>query len=378
MKLMKRLTAGALAMLLAFSVVGCADKAKEDTTDKGSETTQVEKKDDMTVVAKVGEESIYQRDIDRELPQFRETMAAQYGEDYLSNEQVVNYINQQENAALNYLVEKSLLSQKATSLKLVATDEEVKAEYDRVREQYKTDEEWKKALENVNVTEEDLNANIKITLDIQKYIAEVTKDIAVSDEEIKTYYDANLASFTEGAGADVAHILVKTEEEAKKVKKEYEDGATFEDLAAKYGTDGTATKGGQLGFIPYDTKDYDQDFMAGAKELKEGEVSDPVKTQFGYHLIKVTNVKAEPTVKTLEEVKETIKAQLLNQKQQAKIAETIEELKKEYTVELLRKDIEVVEKKEDTTEEKKTDDTTTDETKTDDASDKTDTNKDGE
>lgn len=368
MKLMKRLTAGALAMLLAFSVVGCADKAKKDTTDKGSKTTQVEKKDDMTVVAKVGEESIYQRDIDRELPQFKETMAAQYGEDYLSNEQVVNYINQQENAALNYLVEKSLLNQKATSLKFAATEKEVNAEYDRVRAQYKTEEEWKKALDNVKVTEEDLKANIKITLDIQKYITEINKDITVSDEEIKTYYDANIASFTSGAGADIAHILVKTEEEAKKVKKEYVDGATFEDLAAKYGTDGTATKGGQLGFISYDTKDYDQDFMAGAKGLKEGEVSDPVKSQFGYHLIKVTNVKAEATVKPLKEVKEQIKTQLLNQKQQAKISETIKELKKVYKVEILRKDI-PVQKKKETTKEKKSDtttgDTTTGDTKTD-------------
>ncbi len=112
----------------------------------------------------------------------------------------------------------------------------------------------------------------------------------------------------------MAHILVKTEEEAKKIKAEYEAGTSFEDLAAKYGTDGTKDRGGALGFIEYDSPQYDADFLAGAKNLAEGQVSDPVKTQFGYHLIKVTNVQKEAVTKSYDEVKDEVKETVKEQK----------------------------------------------------------------
>ncbi|WP_242861531.1 peptidyl-prolyl cis-trans isomerase [Cellulosilyticum ruminicola] len=143
---------------------------------------------------------------------------------------------------------------------------------------------------------------------------DVTKDVDVTEEEVKTYYEENSDNYRTNAGAEMAHILVKTEEEAKKIKAEYEAGTSFEDLAAKYGTDGTKDRGGALGFIEYDSPQYDADFLAGAKNLAEGQVSDPVKTQFGYHLIKVTNVQKEAVTKSYDEVKDEVKETVKEQK----------------------------------------------------------------
>ena len=127
---------------------------------------------------------------------------------------------------------------------------------------------------------------------------------------------------------------VATEDEAKQVKKEYEEGKTFEELASTYGTDGTKDQGGSLGYIPYDSQQYDADFLAGAKGLKEGEVSAPVKTQFGYHLIKVTDVQSEPVVTPFEDVKAAAEQTVLQDKQYGVFEEYLKGIREKATIEI--------------------------------------------
>lgn len=165
------------------------------------------------------------------------------------------------------------------------------------------------------------------------------KDVTVSDEDIQKYYDENKAQqYDKKPGATISHILVGKEDadkqKAEQAKEELKKGAKFEELAAKYGTDGTKTTGGSLGYIEYDTTKYDADFMAAAKKLKEGEVSDVIKTQFGYHLIKVTGVHDKDYTIPLSDVKDKIKESLGNGKKQEVYTKTLEEWKKDLKVEI--------------------------------------------
>ena len=125
------------------------------------------------------------------------------------------------------------------------------------------------------------------------------------------------------------HILVDTEEEALKVKERIEAGEKYEDIAAELNKDATSQTGGSLGFVEYDNTSYDADFLEGAKNLSEGEISDPVKTQFGYHIIKVEGIKSEPEYDDIESVRVDIEETLLTEKKQNLVNEFSENLFKE-------------------------------------------------
>lgn len=121
-------------------------------------------------------------------------------------------------------------------------------------------------------------------------ISEVVNQIAtekLTDAEIKKYYDKNKADFRE---VHASHILVKEEAEANEIKKKLDKGADFAALAKEKSIDpGSAQRGGDLGFF---TKDrMVKQFADAAFSLKVNEISKPVHTPFGYHIIKVVEVK---------------------------------------------------------------------------------------
>lgn len=193
------------------------------------------------------------------------------------------------------------------------------------------EESFKQALNQAfYVDEEDYKNKQRDIIKINELIEDVIKDVTVTDEEVKAYYEENKDSkYITNPGANVYHILVDTEEEALKVKERLNNGEKYEDIAAELNKDATSQTGGSLGFIEYDDQNYDQDFLAGVKSLKEGEISDPVKTQFGYHIIKVVNIKDEPEYDDFESVKIDIEEELLNSKKEAAVTEFTENLFKE-------------------------------------------------
>lgn len=147
--------------------------------------------------------------------------------------------------------------------------------------------------------------------------------VKVTDKEMKSYYDKNKDK--DFAKIKVSHILVKTKAKAVSIEKKLHSGSDFASLAKKYSTDpGSKKKGGDLGYIPVNSQNYDPTFMAAAKKLKTGQVSDPVQTQFGWHIIKVTGKKVQP----YKDVKSQIKKTLTTQKQKS-MPKVINELNKE-------------------------------------------------
>jgi len=203
------------------------------------------------------------------------------------------------------------------------------------------EEKFKTALQESKLTEDSLKEAIKNSVIAQKVEEYIVKDVKVEDSDIEAYYNENKDSkYTTGPGANLSHILVKDEETAKSIKSKLDNKGDFAALAKEYGTDGTKDTGGSLGFYPYDTEKLDKDFMNAAKTLKEGEVSGPVKTQFGYHIIKATGLKTESVVKSLDEVKSEIKTYLTQTKQGEAYSTTIEKWKKDLKVEIKEKNLE--------------------------------------
>ncbi|MFE7150958.1 peptidylprolyl isomerase, partial [Heyndrickxia sporothermodurans] len=133
-----------------------------------------------------------------------------------------------------------------------------------------------------------------------------------------------------------SHILVADEKTAKEVEAKLKKGEKFEDLAKKYSTDGTAQKGGDLGW--FNTGKMDPTFEAAAYKLKVNEVSEPVKTQFGYHIIKKTGEKDKAPLddKMKKEIKEKIKASKVDQ---TKLAEVMKKEIKDAKLDIKDKDL---------------------------------------
>ncbi len=167
----------------------------------------------------------------------------------------------------------------------------------------------------------------------QIVMSKVLSEVTVLDEEVLKYYNENKEAFIEPANVTAKHILVDSEDLAKEIKEKIASNElSFEDAASQYSSCPSKEQGGNLGsfskgmMVP--------EFEEVAFVLPVGEVSDPVKTQFGYHLIKVSD-KKDSSTKAFEEIKESALKQLLNQKQEQKYLELIKELRDKYTVEML-------------------------------------------
>lgn len=165
----------------------------------------------------------------------------------------------------------------------------------------------------------------------QVTINKVLSEVTITDEEIKKFYDENKDKFVEEPTVSAKHILVATSEEANNVRKEILDGElSFEDAAKKYSTCPSNAEGGNLGafkrgmMVP--------EFEEAAFNAEIGAVTEPVETQFGFHLILVED-KKEPCEKSFDEVKDMIKNQLLQQASQKKYMELLTELEGKYGVE---------------------------------------------
>ena len=160
-------------------------------------------------------------------------------------------------------------------------------------------------------------------------------DHTVTDEDVEKYYNENIDKYKKKAGANAKHILFKSEDEALAAKAKIDSGeTTFDALFEQYkgNASGTFPKAEDLGYVENDKENFDTDFLAGFKQLKEGEISAPVKSSFGYHIIKVEGVQAEDTTTPLDEVKDSIKSTLETDKKKEVYNSTLEQWKKDLKV----------------------------------------------
>nr|WP_284680173.1 peptidylprolyl isomerase [Aceticella autotrophica] len=221
-----------------------------------------------------------------------------------------------ENVMDNLIMEKILLKQ-AQKQNITASSKEIDDEYN------------KEKLANKDITKEEAKNNLLIN----KLIDGWTKDVKISDEEIKKYYESNKSQFEV---VKASHILVADEKTANEIYNKLMQGADFAQMAKQYSIDtSTKDKGGELGEFPRGTMV--QEFDNAVFNLKAGEISKPVKTQFGYHIIKSEGI----TVKSLDDVKDYIKQNLEDSKKREIFDTKYNELKKDAKIEEFPQNIKV-------------------------------------
>lgn len=323
MKNIKKLVSIALISAFALGISGC--NMIEKTPEAIAKSS----------VAKVNDEVITRGELDNSpsMLQLKAQYESQYGTDYTKNTEAMGQFNTQKKSILDQMVTEKLILQKAKELNVGQDDKAINTEVDAkiadVKKNYKTDDEFKTALKSSGFDETSLKVYFKEQLIIQKVVDNITKDVTVKDSDIQAYYTANPNKYTEKPDRiNTAHILVKTKEEADKVKARITAGEDFGTIAKELSLDpGTKDKGGELGFVNYVDSGLEENYINAAIKLKVGEVSDPVQTSYGFHIIKCL-VKEEYPVKSFDSVKDEIKSTLLEQEKNTATSSKIAEWKK--------------------------------------------------
>lgn len=245
---------------------------------------------------------------------------------------------------LEQLITNELLVQEAKNRNIEVSDQEMNNIFDQQVNALKqqnnlNDEQLEQAIQQQGFESMDQYKDMFFENNMNGFLVnklreEVVSEVNISDEEAKEYYDNNKGQYETSEQKKVSHILFNEEAKAKEVLTEINNGADFAEMAKEHSTGPTAENGGDLGYITPNEQGLDKTFRDAAMQLSVGEVSsEPVKTQFGYHLIKVTDSK-EAGVKSFEEVKSQIKSQLRSQKQNQAFSDFVEGLREDAEIEI--------------------------------------------
>jgi peptidyl-prolyl cis-trans isomerase C len=245
--------------------------------------------------------------------------------------------------ALDGLVNLKLLSQEVKSRAVTGDEQVVAEEIKKIRSRFPTEEEFNKALAAKQMTAEKLQTEMRTQLGINKLMeSEASSASPVTDTDVKDYYDKNPERFKKPEQVRASHILFKTEgdEAAKKkarasaetVLKQAKSGKDFAALAKEHSSDGSAQQGGDLGFFV--KEQMVAEFSNAAFAMQPGQISDIVESQFGYHIIKVTERKAPETV-ALDQVSPQVKQFLTQQRQKERADTFMKQLRSKAKIEVL-------------------------------------------
>lgn len=257
-----------------------------------------------------------------------DTVAKFNGEAISKDELYSKMVEQYGSATVDKIISEKIVAAEAKKQKVSVKDSELNQEIETLKASYGGEEAFNQALETNNTSLAYLKQDLKNYLTIKKLLG---PEITITEEEMKTYFDKNKDSFAQAEQIKASHILVADEKTANKVKQKLNDGADFAELAKEYSTDeSTKDSGGELGYFAKGTmvKEFDD----AAFGLAVGEVSKPVKTDYGYHIIKV-EAKKKAKEANYNDSKAKIKETLLDQKIDSEYTTWLEKKKKSYDIE---------------------------------------------
>jgi parvulin-like peptidyl-prolyl isomerase len=236
---------------------------------------------------------------------------------------------------LDELINQELLMQKADAEGVTVSDEDIDAELDVVKQQY--GDEYEATLEQYGYTETELRDQIRMQLTLQGLIDALVPKDTVTDAMVKQYYEDNKETmFSEGAGKRVSHILFDPDDKdtAEQVLAQLQaDDADFAALATEYSQDpGSAEGGGDLGWASSDN--YVPEFKEAVDAMEKGEISDLVQTEYGWHIITITDTRDEGTV-PFDDVADQIRSMLMNQEQSELYQNLMATLQNDAEIEIL-------------------------------------------
>ena len=314
---MKKIFTLILCLMMTVSLLGCSNKKNE-------------------AVATVNGETITLGNYEKLLALNKLSMESYYGSDIWSKEveDGKTYKDTLKDMVLQTMISSEVVYQQAKKDKILPTDEQVQEQIDSFNEQVKNDKEYQNKLKKMGIDEEFLKYQFSRDLANNNLKAKFTDDTKISESEMKKYYEENKDDFYTDT-VTASHILLKTiddngnelsDEKKKEAKKKAEEalkkvksGEDFAQVAKEYSEDSTASNGGELG--TFGRGQMVSEFENAAFSMKPGEISDIIKTQYGYHIIKVTERVDEQ--KSYDDVKDEIKSTLASQ-EYSKYIEKIE------------------------------------------------------
>lgn len=318
---MKKIIALILSLVVTLSLIGCI----QDKT-----------------VATVNESEITLGNYEKLLALNKLTMESYYGSDVWSTEieEGKTYEDTLKEMVIDSMTTSEVIYQEAEKQKVAPTDEQIQEQIESFNESIKDDEDYQKQLKNIGIDEEFLKYQFSRDLANANLQEKFTEEADISESEMKTYYDENKDSYYTDT-VTASHILIKTQddegnelsedkkkeakEKAEEVLAKVKSGEDFAELAKEYSEDSSASSGGELG--TFGRNKMVAEFEDAAFAMKKGEISDIVETEYGYHIIKVTD--RVDKQQTFDEVKDQVKSTLASDKYN----EHVEKLKEDSTIE---------------------------------------------
>lgn len=237
---------------------------------------------------------------------------------------------------LNQTINEKLLMNEIKEKEIVVDEEELNALVERVKSQF-TEEQLNETLEAQGLTMDEFVEQLSNRLKINNLLSGEIPELMVNDSEIKAFFNENKESLATPEMVRASHILVNSSEEAETLLAMLRNGSDFSELAASYSLDGTAQNGGDLGYFARGTMV--PAFEEAAFNLEVGEISGVVKTDYGYHIIKLTDRKAAKNA-NLEELRALIKFNLFDSKLNAnpdKFQEYMQGLREKSEIEIFER-----------------------------------------
>ena len=212
---------------------------------------------------------------------------------------------------LSLLIREAILENEAEQRDIEVTPDEVNERINEIRERFGSQSRFQEALKEDGLTVEDLEFRVRVVLFEEKLRAEVTEGVGPTEEELRAYYEEHAAEYQE---FHIQHILVSPDKlslaedltlRLQKAKADEVDDL-FASLAEKYSEDPTTSgSGGDLGWGP-PPPDFGEDFAAALAALEVGAVSEPVKSQFGWHVIRLIGERVTPFEEARTSIQEAI------------------------------------------------------------------------
>lgn len=284
---------------------------------------------------RVNNETISEKEFDSVLQREISALAAQYkrfGREFNpQSEDAKRFISQIKQKLSQDMVQRLLILDAAKKAGIKVDNAEVDEQLKHIKERFGTEgfENFKKEM---GFDEAYIKQDISKQMMIRKYLDSLLKDVKVDDKEVAEYFEKNHSKYDQPEMIRASHILLKTEKEAEDIRKKVKAGEDFSELAFKFSIDPSAKQNkGDLNYFPRGVMD--KTFEDAAFSMKKGEISKPVKTRFGYHIIKLVDRK--PAVKaTLEGSKEKILNDLTDEKKNKIIGDKLAELQKVAKIEI--------------------------------------------
>ncbi len=284
-----------------------------------------------SAVAEVNGKVITKEDLDNKI----EDLKAQYGSQGGFPQPGTAEYSQFEKQVVDELVTEQVIWFEADKMGLTVSEDDVNKQVDQIKQSTGGEQQFQQALAQQNMSLDRLKDNIRKGLLYQKVFNQITKNAPqVTDAQAQAYYNQNQSDpqFQKPETRHVRHILVADQATAQKIKAQLAAGADFTALAKQYSTDtSTKDKGGDLGDVPSQNSGFDPAFEQAMDKLGPGQISDPVHTQYGWHIIQVLSV--EPAGKeTFAQAKDQIKSQLTQNNQQQAFLNWLDKVKKNYSI----------------------------------------------